>query len=94
MSRPAPIVLDDLREAFRRRLWAAQEALCEEVVRTLDGQLISVSRKFNSPQDGWVLREVEVRVTDARLGWEDDLVLVGTFAHPFTGLPTETEINP
>lgn len=84
--------LEPLQESFRERLHAAQETLCKEVLAGFEGRQVEVERKFKGPDGEFSLHTVHVAITDVRLGYDDDLVLIGTFAHPVNGRLVETEI--
>ena len=85
--------LAPLQESFQERLWAAQEAICKEIVAGLEGRQIVVRRKFREAGDQWTSRDVQVTPVDARIGDDDELILIGVYTHPHSGQLTETEIR-
>jgi hypothetical protein len=94
MSKIEAADLVTLRENFQERLFALQESLCKEIVAGLEGRQIRVSRKFKGPGELWTLHEIDVTVDSARIGYDDELVLVGTYAHPHNGKLQSTEVTP
>ena len=82
-----------LQESFRQRLWAAGEALCEEIVSGLDGRQIQVIRMLKGPGGLLTRHEVDVTVTAARIAYDDELILIGTFTHPLSGKPQDIEVS-
>jgi hypothetical protein len=85
--------LAPLQENFQERLYAFQETLCKEIVAGLEGRQIRVSRKFKGPGELWTLHEIDVTVEDARIGYDDQLVLIGSYAHPHNGKLQHTEVT-
>ncbi len=86
--------LEALQSNFRQRLWAAQDALCEEIVAGFEGRQVLIERKFKGTDGEFGLHEVSMAVTGARIGYDDELVLIGTYAHPVNGRLQETEFTP
>ena len=86
--------LEPLQESFRERLFALQETLCKEIVDGLEGRQIMIGRKFKGTDGEFGLHEVAMSVTGARIGYDDELVLIGTYAHPVNGRLQETEFTP
>ena len=86
--------LEPVQSDFRQRLWAAQDALCEEIVAGLEGRQVLIERKFKGPDGEFGLHEVAMAVTGARIGYDDELILIGTYAHPVNGRLQETEFTP
>lgn len=84
--------LEPIQSGFRQRLWAVQEALCKEIVAGLEGRQVLIERKFKGTDGEFALHEVAMAVTGARIGYDDELVLIGTYAHPVNGRLVETEI--
>jgi len=94
MSKIEAADLAPLQENFQERLWAFQESLCKEIVAGLEGRQIRITRKFKGPGELWTLHEVDVTVEDARIGYDDELVLIGTYAHPHNGKIQHAEVTP
>ena len=86
--------LEPIQESFRERLWAAQDSICKEIVAGLEGRQIMIGRKFKGTDEEFRLHEVAMSVTGARIGYDDELVLIGTYAHPVNGRLQETEFTP
>ncbi len=86
--------LEPLQESFRERLFAAQEAICREIIAEMSGRQVMIERKFKGTDGEFHLHEVAVSVTEARIGYDDELILFGTYAHPVNGRIQETEFTP
>ena len=86
--------LEPIQSSFRQRLWAAQEAICNEIVAGFEGRQVLIERKFKGTDGEFHLHEVAMAVTGARIGYDDELVLIGTYAHPVNGRVQETEHTP
>jgi hypothetical protein len=86
--------LEPLQEDFHERLSALQETLCKEIVAGFEGRQIRVTRKIKGPNETWTPHEVDVTVEDARIGYDDDLILVGTYVNPLNGRIQSTEVRP
>ncbi len=84
--------LEPAQESFHRRLRAFEDALCKELVAGLEGRQITVERKFKGPGEVWTLHEVSVTVEDARIGYDDEIILIGTYVHPYNGKVQNTEV--
>jgi hypothetical protein len=85
--------LETLQSSFRQRLWAAQETLCKEFVTEFEGRQILVERRLRNAEGEYAPFEVAVTVTDARLGYDDALILRGTYTNPVSGKIVETEVS-
>jgi hypothetical protein len=55
---------------------------------------VLIERKFKGTDGEFVLHEVAMAVTGARIGYDDELILIGTYAHPVNGRVQETEFTP
>jgi hypothetical protein len=55
---------------------------------------VLIERKFKGTDGEFGLHEVSMAVTGARIGYDDELVLIGTYAHPVNGRLQETEFTP
>jgi hypothetical protein len=86
--------LAHLQEDFQERLYAFQEGLCKEITASLEGRQVLVERNLKNTEGGWEPFVVTVTVTDARIGYDDEIILVGTYTHPLTGRIIETEVRP
>lgn len=84
---------DALQESFQTRLYAAQDAICKEMVTELEGRQILVERRLKTAEGEYAPFEVAVTVTDARLGYDDTLILRGTYTNPISGKIVETEVS-
>ncbi len=84
---------DALQESFQTRLYAAQDAICKEMVTELEGRQILVERRLRNAEGEYAPFEVAVTVTDARLGYDDTLILKGTYTNPISGKIVETEVS-
>jgi hypothetical protein len=82
-----------LQERFHDRLYAAQDAICKEMVTELAGRQILVERRLRNVEGEYAPFEVAVTVTDARLGYDDALILRGTYTNPVSGKIVETEVS-
>jgi len=85
--------LEPLQESFHQRLCAAHETLCKEILAGFEGRQVEIERKFKGTDGEWGLHTVHATITDVRIGYDDMLILIGTFAHPVNGRPVETEIG-
>ena len=86
--------LAHLQEDFQERLFAFQEGLCKEIVSRLEGRQVLVERRLRNAEGEYVPFEVAVTVTDARIGYEDEIILGGTYTNPVSGKIIETEVVP
>jgi len=86
--------LEPIQESFRERLWAAQDSICKEIVAGFESRQVLIERKFKGADGEFVLHEVAVAVTGARIGYDGELILIGTYAHPVGGRLQETEFTP
>ena len=82
-------------EGFRLGMHDLMERLVEDTLSTVRGRTLNVIRKFKDPVTGeFKSQGVIVTVTHGHIGYDGDLVLVGTYPHPFSGTPVETAMNP
>jgi len=86
--------LAHLQKDFQERLFAFQEGLCKEITASLEGRQVLVERRLRNTEGEYVPFEVAVTVTDARIGYDDEIILGGTYTHPLTGRIIETEVVP
>jgi hypothetical protein len=86
--------LAHLQKDFQERLYAFQEGLCKEIIASLEGRQVIVERHLKSAVGGFAWTLVTVTLTDARIGYDDEIILGGTYTHPLTGRIIETEVVP
>lgn len=86
--------LETVGEQWYDRLLAAQERVVEETVAPLRGRTRKIVRSFKEREGmGVVDIEVEVTITGGRIGYDDELLLVGTYVHPVSGKLVETVVH-
>lgn len=92
-----PITADEheiLVENFREGMNTMMDKFVEDYVAPLRGRTVRAVRKFKEPATGeFRQHEITVTVTGAHLGHDWELVLVGTYPHPFTGQLVETGVS-
>lgn len=80
---------------FRERVHDVIDRLLDETVIPLRGRTATTIRKFKEPTTGeFKEHTVIVTIEGGHLDYNGDLVLVGTYIHPFSGKPVITDINP
>ena len=86
--------LETVGEQWYDRLFAAQDRAVEETVAPLRGRTRKIVRPFKERETAGVVDfEVEVTITGGRIGYDDELILVGTFVHPVSGKLVETFVD-
>ncbi len=83
---------DDRLRAIHNELHALRLDLLRKHEAPLVGQTVSITRTLKDPISG-DRQEVTLEATITGLRWtyEDDVLMVVTYTHPFTGKVTETE---
>jgi hypothetical protein len=85
---------ETLVENFRDGMNALMDKFVEDTVAPLRGRTLRAIRKFKEPVTGeFKEHEITVTVTDAHLGYDWELVLVGTNPHPHSGHLVETGVS-
>lgn len=86
---------ETLVENFRELASSTMERIIEETVAPLRGRTVTAIRKFKEPRTGEFMdHTVTVVIDGGHLDYDGDLVLVGTYPHPFSGKPVITDVNP
>lgn len=81
-------------ERFRDGMNDLMDRFIEETVAPLRGRTLTAVRKFKDPDTGEASeREIKVTVIGGELGHDWELVLIGTYVHPFTGHLVETGVS-
>ena len=74
------------------RLGEAKRKIREEVAAGLVGRPVTISRNLKNPATGEKdYTELTATVKGLRWSYEDEMVMVVEYAHPFTGETKETE---
>jgi hypothetical protein len=82
-------------ESFRELANTTMDRLIEETVAPLRGRTVTTIRKFKEPVTGeFKEHTVTVVIEGGHLDHDGDLVLIGTYPHPFSGKPVITDVNP
>jgi UDP-N-acetylmuramate-alanine ligase len=84
--------LDDRLRTIHNELAAFRDALRRKHEAEVVGQTVLIQRTLKDPVSG-DKHEVELTATIKGLRWsyEDDMLMVVTYTHPFTGKVAETE---
>jgi len=84
--------LDDRLRTIHNELHALRLDLLRKHEAPLVGQTVSITRTLKDPISG-DRQEVTLEATITGLRWtyEDDVLMVVTYTHPFTGKVAETE---
>ena len=79
-------------ENIHNALVAAKRVIRTQTEEGLVGQTVTIKRTLKDPVSG-DRHEVDLEATIKGLRWtyEDDVLMVVTYTHPFTGKVTETE---
>ena len=79
-------------ENIHNALVAAKRVIRTQTEEGLVGQTVTIKRTLKDPVSG-DRHEVELEATITGLRWtyDDDMLMVVTYTHPFTGKVTETE---
>jgi len=77
---------------IHERLHDAKRQIREEAAKGLVGRQITIRRDLKDPATG-DRQKVEIAATVKGLSWtyDDDMLMVVTYTHPFTGELKETE---
>ena len=82
-------------ESFNELVNSTMDRLIEETVAPLRGRTVTTIRKFKEPVTGeFKEHTVTVTIEGGHLDYDGELVLVGTYLHPFSGKPVITDVNP
>ena len=82
-------------ESFNELANTTMDRIIEETVAPLRGRTVTTIRKFKEPTTGeFKEHTVTVTIEGGHLDYNGDLVLVGTYPHPFSGKPVITDVNP
>ena len=79
-------------ENIHNALVAAKQVIRTQLEASLVGQTVTIKRNLKDPVSG-DRHEVDLEATIKGLRWtyDDDMLMVVTYTHPFTGKVTETE---
>jgi hypothetical protein len=79
-------------ENIHNALVAAKQVIRTQFEASLVGQTVTIKRNLKDPVSG-DRHEVDLEATIKGLRWtyDDDMLMVVTYTHPFTGKVTETE---
>jgi len=88
----AQLTHDDRLRAIHNELHALRLDLLRKHEAEVVGQTVTIKRTLKDPVSG-DRHEVDLEATIKGLRWtyEDDVLMVVTYTHPFTGKVTETE---
>ena len=88
----AQLNLDDRLRAIHNELHALRLDLLRKHEAPLVGQTVTIKRTLKDPVSG-DRHEVDLEATIKGLRWtyDDDMLMVVTYTHPFTGKVAETE---
>ena len=80
--------LTDIHSALRE----AKRVIRTQIEEGLVGQTVSIKRTLKDPVSGDRHEvDLEAAITGLRWSYEDDMLMVVTYTHPFTGKVAETE---
>jgi hypothetical protein len=84
--------LDDRLRTIHNELAAFRDALRQKHEAEVVGQTVLIQRTLKDPVSG-DRHEVDLEATITGLRWtyDDDMLMVVTYTHPFTGKVAETE---
>ena len=81
-------------EAVNQKFMERMEALVVETVAPLIGRQVKAVRAFKERSDGsYIDHEIVITVVDGFVNHDGDITLRGTYPHPHSGKPMETEIS-
>lgn len=81
-------------EAVNSKFMDRLDALVEEMVAPLVGRQLKAIRAFKEHSDGrYIEHEITVTVADGFMNHDGVITLRGTYSHPHSGKPMETEIS-
>ena len=85
--------LDDRLRTIHNELAAFRESRRRSHEAELVGQSVIIQRSLKDPATGdWHdVDDLEATIKGLRWTYEDDMLMVVTYTHPFTGKVTETE---
>jgi hypothetical protein len=91
----AQLTRDTLETRLRdihQELSALQDTLRRKHEAEVVGQSVRIQRKLKDPISGdWHLVDLDAEVKGLRWTYDDDMLMVVTYTHPFTGKEVETE---